>query len=269
MLGSSHYLRHRSEMAADPLSEILRLADARSVVSGGFTAGGAWAIRFPEMLKMKFCALVKGGCLLAIDGQKKPIRAEEGDVFLLCAQRAFTLASDLSVPAVEAAAVFTNDQEPFSQVGEGEDCSVIGGFVYLDPASGELLAGVLPPLIHVRAAAPQATVLRWLLDQFVREGEGALPGSTLVSVQLAQLMFVQILRLHLAGSGALPSGWLRALADPRLAPVMGLIHSDPARAWHLEELAKAASMSRTAFAVHFKAVAGIPPLAYLTEWRMH
>ncbi|TIW82485.1 MAG: helix-turn-helix transcriptional regulator, partial [Mesorhizobium sp.] len=32
--------------------------------------------------------------------------------------------------------------------------------------------------------------------------------------------------------------------------------------------AKACAMSRTSFAVHFRTVAGIAPLAYLTEWRM-
>ncbi|TIW06219.1 MAG: helix-turn-helix transcriptional regulator, partial [Mesorhizobium sp.] len=51
-------------------------------------------------------------------------------------------------------------------------------------------------------------------------------------------------------------------------PALRLMHGDPARAWHLEELAKACAMSRTSFAVHFRTVAGIAPLAYLTEWRM-
>jgi len=49
---------------------------------------------------------------------------------------------------------------------------------------------------------------------------------------------------------------------------LGLMHGDPARDWHLPELAKAAAISRTAFATHFKSVAGVAPLAYLTEWRM-
>jgi AraC-like DNA-binding protein len=81
-------------------------------------------------------------------------------------------------------------------------------------------------------------------------------------------MFVQILRAHLAASGTLAAGWLGALGDPRIAPALRLMHSDPSRSWHLEELAKAAAMSRTTFAVHFRRVAGVAPLTYLTEWRM-
>jgi AraC-like DNA-binding protein len=143
-----------------------------------------------------------------------------------------------------------------------------GGHVRLDAASRGLLADVLPPLIHVRAASPQATVLQWLLDQLVRERAAELPGANVASAQLAQLMFIQLLRVHLASSGPLAAGLLRAISDQRIAPALRLMHSDPGRRWLLEELAKAAAMSRTTFAVHFKTVAGVAPLTYLTEWRM-
>ena len=40
------------------------------------------------------------------------------------------------------------------------------------------------------------------------------------------------------------------------------------RAWQLNELAKASGMPRAAFAAYFKSVAGLTPIAYLTDWRM-
>ena len=46
------------------------------------------------------------------------------------------------------------------------------------------------------------------------------------------------------------------------------MHAEPARSWHLDELAKACAMSRTTFALHFSKIAGVAPLTYLTEWRM-
>jgi hypothetical protein len=85
---------------------------------------------------------------------------------------------------------------------------------------------------------------------------------------LAQLIFLQILRAHLAREGELAPGLLRVLADRRLAPALRLMHAQPARSWHLPELASAAAMSRTAFATRFKALAGMGPLAYLAQWRM-
>src|SRR5262249_1469024 len=144
----------------------------------------------------------------------------------------------------------------------------LGGHVELDPSSGRLLMDVLPPWIHIGAASPQAKVFRWLMDQLVSEEAAALPGRQLVSAQLTQLLFVQILREHLRNGSASSAGWLKGLGDPRIAPALALMHGDPARAWGLDELARASAMSRTTFAAHFKSVTGIAPVAYLTEWRM-
>jgi AraC-like DNA-binding protein len=253
-------------MNGDPFSDILQLTDAEKIVSGGFTAGGAWAVRFPEMGKMKFFGVVNGACWLCADGE--PVRAETGDVFLLSTSRPFVLAGDLGVTPVDAIALFSTDERGFRKVGDGAECTLIGGFVKLDSASGAALGTVLPPLIHVRAASAQAAVLQWLLDQFVREREAELPGSNLASGRLAQLMFVQILRVHLETSDTATASWLRALADPRIAPAIRLMHGEPGRPWQLQELAKAVAMSRTTFAGHFKTVTGVAPLAYLTAWRM-
>src|SRR5580704_18126812 len=247
-------------MIADPFSDILKLTNAETFVSGGFTAGGSWAIRFPSPDKIKFFALVKDNCWLRIDGQASPIRVEEGDVLLLSAQPSFVLASDLTTIPVDATGLFTGTVYRTAKLGQGEDCIQIGGHVRLDASSGGLLADVLPPLIHVRAASPHATVLRWLLDQLVHEQAAERAGASLVSAQLAQLIFIQILRAHLesgdlaAGSAA---GWLRALGAQRIAPALRLMHSNPARSWQLEELARATAMSRTTFVVRF-ATADLP-----------
>jgi AraC-like DNA-binding protein len=189
-------------------------------------------------------------------------------VFLLSARRSFVLSSDLAAVPVEAASVFSPNLSEVVQLGGGEECLQVGGFVRLDPASGGLLTDVLPPLVHIRAASPHATVLRWLLDQLVHERVEKLPGASLASAQLAQLIFIQILRAHLETSGALTTGWLRALADKRIAPALCMMHGDPGRSWQLEELAKATAMSRTTFVVRFKTAAGVAPLTYLLNWRM-
>jgi AraC-like DNA-binding protein len=130
------------------------------------------------------------------------------------------------------------------------------------------LADVLPPWIHVPAASPQAAAFRGLLDQLVEERSAKRPGAELASAHLAQLLFIQILRAHLETSAPMPAGWLRALRDPRIVPALLLMHGDPARAWQLEELAKACAMSRTTFAFHFRTTAGVPPLTYLAQWRI-
>lgn len=255
-------------MSSDPFSDILKFTSAESLVTGGFTAGGAWAIRFPAPDKIKFFAVVKGRYWVRIDGGTEPVHFATGDVGLLAAKRSFVLASNLDVVPVDAMSVFSGTGRTAAQLGDGADFAHIGGHVLLDPASGRLLADVLPPWIHVPAASPQAAAFRWLLDQLVEESRAEQPGTQLASAQLAQLLFIQILRAHLKTSAPMPAGWLRALGDPRIAPALRLMHGDPARAWHLDELAKACAMSRTTFAFHFRTIAGVAPLNYLTAWRM-
>ncbi len=153
------------------------------------------------------------------------------------------------------------------KLGKGDAFSYIGGHVTVDPTRGRLLSEILPVWIHSRAAAPETATFRWLIDRLVVEKDTALHGSQLASAQLTQLLFIQILRSHLNSSSHMPPGWLRALADPRVAPALRLMHGHPDRAWHLEELARSCAMSRTSFALHFRNVAGVAPLTYLAEWR--
>jgi len=268
MLYSAIKLRERTTVSTDPFSDILKFTNAKSLVTGGFTAGGAWAIRFPAPDKIKFFAVVKGACWVHIDGEAEPVHFGTGDVGLITAKRSFVLASDLEITPVDAMNVFSGTGRTTAILGDGNDFAHIGGHVLLDPASERLLADVLPPWIHVPAASRQAMSFRWLLDQLVEERAADRPGTQLVAAQLAQLLFIQVLRAHLETSGPMPAGWLRALSDPRIAPALRLMHSDPARSWHLDELARACAMSRTTFAFHFRTIAGVAPLAYLAEWRM-
>lgn len=268
MLESTTYLRDSAEMTADPLSDILKLTQAESLVTGGFTAGGSWAIRFPAPTTIKFFAVVRGTCWACIDGEPTPIRFAKGDVGLMAAPRSFVLASEPGLEPVDAMTLFSGAGKSTKQLGDGNEFAQIGGHVLLDSSSGLLLANVLPPWIRIDAAKTQAAAFRWLLDQLVAERADNQPGARLASAHLAQLLFIQILRAHMETAAAISPGWFRAMSERRLAPAMALMHGEPARNWRLDELAHACAMSRTTFAHHFRIAAGVAPLTYLAEWRM-
>jgi AraC-like DNA-binding protein len=132
----------------------------------------------------------------------------------------------------------------------------------------ELLAAGLPPVVHVRASAAEATHLRDTLERIWEEATARRVGAEFAINQHAQLLVLSVLRAHLAAAGELPTGWLRLLADDQLRPAVSLMHAQPGRQWRLDDLARAAAMSRTTFAERFRGVAGVPPLTYLSAWRM-
>ena len=46
------------------------------------------------------------------------------------------------------------------------------------------------------------------------------------------------------------------------------MHGDPARSWTVAELAREASLSRSAFFDRFTRIVGLAPMEYLLGWRM-
>jgi AraC-like DNA-binding protein len=255
-------------MTGDPFSDVLNLIRAKSVVSGSLVAGGAWAIRFPPSDLVNFWGIVRGECWLITETSDAPLHLEAGDFLLRTASEPAMLATDLNAKPVDFEDVLAAGTEGTLRHGNGDEFFMIGGKVELDAAQGAALLASLPPSIHIRHGSSHATVLGYLLAQLVRERTEGLPGVATASAQLAHLMFIQILRAHLDLGATLTPGWLRLMGNQRLAPALRLLHENPARAWGLEELAYECGMSRASFAVHFKASAGITPLAYLTQWRM-
>lgn len=269
MLVDAEYLRENPGMDIDPFSEILALTQAQAVHTGGFRAGGQWSIRFRSRHRIKLSAVLDGGCWFWFEDAPETLtRLEAGDIGLLTAQRTYILASEPGLEPVEATSLFPTTGRVNEVIGDGADFGFIGGHILLNPLNGGLLADVLPPWLHIRGGSPEAAAFSWLLNRLVEEAASPLPGAQLASSHLAQLLFTEILRSHLGAGGPLPAGWLRALADPRTAPALRLMHGEPGRDWGLEELARACAMSRTTFAGHFKTVSGKAPLTYLTEWRM-
>ena len=255
-------------MFDDPLSEILAFVGARCEVAGGFTAGGDWGIRFPRPDAIKFGVVAAGACWMRVDGLAAPQTLQAGDVFFVKGDRAFDLLSDLDVAPLDAREVFRDAPDSMASLGDGTDVLYLGGHVELDEMRRELLLDELPPVIHVAGNSEHAAGLQWLAREVVAEVQNKQAGAGLSTASLAQLLFVRVLRAHLESGGRANIGWLRGLGDPRIARVIALMHSDPARNWHLGDLAKAAGMSRSVLAARFKAVCGVPPLTYLTDWRM-
>lgn len=274
MLESLDNLRDSTEVA-DPLTDTLALTEAHCHVSRGFEAYGEWALRYPASHRLKFTATVEGTCWIDFDDlDVGRIAMEPGDVVLFDGRHEFVKGNSDSVPIGDAVEAFGAADGTIARFGDGAGSGRgpkvvgVGGHVSLNRTGEELLMRALPPVIHLRATDERAATFRWLLKRLAREAATSEPGASLAADDVAHLLFLEALRACLTEADALPAGWLRAIADERIAPALRLMHDQPGRAWQLEELARAAAMSRTTFAERFRSVAGVPPLTYLLNWRM-
>ena len=252
----------------DPLSDILSLLKPNSYGFRGLDAGGDWALSFGADDSIRCYAVQSGACWLALDGTAEPIRLAVGDFVLLPGGKGYRLYSTADAPVTDAFRFF-----PAVPAGEtavlngGGGVLGVGGYFGFEGMHAELLLGMLPSIVHVRAEANKAA-LRSSIDRLMGELKEPKPGSALLAEHLVQALLIEALRLHLAEHSRHRSGWLFALADRQMSAVIGAMHAEPGRKWTLESLAKVAGMSRSSFAVRFKATVGEPAMDYLTRWRM-
>jgi AraC-like DNA-binding protein len=268
MIDDPDFLRESTEVVGDQLSEVFDLVEVRGQMTGGFAVRGPWVARSAVEDPLKLIAMACGRARLTTDGVEGPIELEPGDVAIL--NNRSWLALEGGTGDGPRREIMPETDHPSTRL-IGADCGtadvVVGGRVDLNPAGRALLLQALPPVGHVRASAASATNLRGSLDRLVDEVTGNRIGSAFAIRQHGQLLLLEVLRAYV-DQAELPPGWLRVLTDEQLRPAITLMHTEPGKPWRLEELARAAAMSRTSFAERFRIVAGVPPLTYLSRWRM-
>ncbi|MFD6289222.1 cupin domain-containing protein [Streptomyces sp. NPDC060205] len=255
-------------MTGDLLSEVFDVVEIRGLVSGGFTARGPWVARSVLTDPVKFIAMARGRARLAADGIGAPLDLQPGDIAILNGRTWLELRGGTGegpLREIEMPVGYSSLHEA-ADLADADDI-VLAGHIELNPAGKALLLEALPPVGHVRASAATAPRLCSSLQRILDEVTGNLMGSAFAIRQHGQLLLLDMLRAY-ADQAVLPPGRLRLLADEQLRPALDLMHAQPGRPWQLAELARAASMSRTTFAARFRLVAGMPPLTYLSRWRM-
>jgi AraC-like DNA-binding protein len=267
MVVSPGFLLDSTDVVSDELSDVFEVVEVRGLVSGGFAVRGDWVTRFQLNHPLKLVAMVCGRARLTADGVD-PIELAAGDVAVLNNRRWAVLDGGDGEETVE---FVLRESDAFLRIC-GADCDgadvVIGGHIDVNSAGEALLVQALPPVGHVRASAAEAGNLHAILDRLADEVISDRMGAAFAIQLHGQLLLLEVLRAFLSQTDELPPGWLRLLADGRLRPALRLLHAQPGKAWRLDDLARAAAMSRTSFAERFRVVAGVPPLTYLNSWRM-
>ncbi|MEH3053917.1 MAG: AraC family transcriptional regulator [Patulibacter minatonensis] len=95
-------------------------------------------------------------------------------------------------------------------------------------------------------------------------------GAPLVASRLLEVILLQLLRWvfdHPQEAG-ISRGLVQGMADPGIAGALTAVHEEPGAAWSLDELARTATMSRSAFAARFRELVGETPAAYVAGYRV-
>jgi AraC-like DNA-binding protein len=218
-----------------------------------------------------FHLITEGACWVELAGQA-PLQLAAGDVVVFPQGDAHRMASEAGLPAATGArldAVLARRPRTLAYGGGGPTTRLVCGYLACDARFARLLLAGLPPLVRVNVRGSDAGA--WL-EASVRyalgEARSPRPGGAGVLAKLAEVLFIEVLRLYMHEPDAGRTGWLAGLGDRVVGAALNALHARPAHAWTLEELAREAHTSRSVLAERFQHLVGNSPMQYLTQWRM-
>lgn len=275
---------HRA--ATDTLSDVLRVVRLTGAVFFAIDASAPWVVDTPAASTIgphllpgaehviEFHVVSAGACWGGVRGEPA-LRLEAGDLIVFPQGDPHVLSSAPGMRGEPDLAPFRSASErrlPISlsvNGGGAEQTQIICGFLGCDARPFNPLLATLPRVIHLRGGASDSdSVLRRLVELAVVESAAPRAGSDCILSRLSELLFVEVVRRHVA---ALPSenvGWLAGLRDAHIGRALQLVHQRPSHPWSLDELAREVAMSRSTLAERFAHFVGVPPMQYLAQWRI-
>ena len=264
----------------DPLSDLLRVIRLDGAFFVSVEAVEPWSIAAvaahelsPRILPdaehlISYHILTEGHAYGGLTGEEQVellpgdvIVFPHGDPHLMSSQRGLRLG-----PGVNTAAPDRFPQTLQLGAAGPRGAAFVCGFLGCDLRPFNPLLAALHRRLHLRGLS--SAWLGAFTGQVTEESRRGRAGADCVLTRLAELMFIEVVREHLARLPEGQTGWLAGLRDPVVGAALGRLHAEPARAWTLDALAQEVAASRSRLAERFTALVGQPPMQYLAQWRM-
>ena len=218
-----------------------------------------------------FHLVTEGECWVEL-GDMPPQRLVAGDAVVFPRGDAHRMGSAPGLTPAQGARladVLARRPRVLAYGGGGAGTKLVCGYMACDARLARMLLAGLPPLVKVSVRGSAAGV--WLeasLRYALAEARSPRPGGHGVLAKLAEVLFIEVLRIHMNAQPEGHTGWLAAVNDRIVGAALQALHDEPARAWTLDELARDACTSRSVLAERFQALVGQAPMQYLAQWRM-
>lgn len=246
-------------MTKDPLFQIFSTLKVSANVFHNGQYCGNWAVNTSGQNYINFHLVTHGECELTLPGKDDVTTLASGDIVIFPRDAQHRLAGANSLNAQENAQVSVGMQSD-----EDDGTGLVCGHLSHQHPMVKDITRHLPDCVIVRGAEPAHQSLCALVNALRSESYRADHDVSLVMSKLAETIMILLFRDHLHGD----SGVLAASLHPKLGPVMEALHTSPATAWTVDELAKLAGQSRSGFTDTFRTVMGMSVMNYLTQWRL-
>jgi AraC-like DNA-binding protein len=269
----------------DPLSEVLRAVRLSGAAFFAVDASAPWVAETPPGRAIgahlmpgaehviDYHVITSGSCWAGIV-EEPAVRLDAGDVIVFPKGDAHVLSSapgmrgTVDESRLQAARL---GRLPIAIVIDGggpERAGVICGFLGCDERPFNPLLSALPRVIHIKKQDTSSGFIEQFMGVAAAESAAERAGGECVLARLSEVLFVEVVRRYVATLPPENVGWLAGLRDESIGRVLSKMHGRPAHPWNLDDLAREVGLSRSVLAERFLHFVGVPPMQYLTQWRL-
>jgi len=270
-------------VASDILSSVLSAVRLTGALFFDVAARAPWVAEAPPARMLgplllpgsehviEYHVVTEGSCWASLVGEPA-IELGQGDIVVFPQGDAHVMSSapGMRGPAdIEQFRIPNGYPLPIAiELGEsGDSAHLVCGFLGCDVTPFNPLLATLPRLLCRRRSSTE-TELDSLVRLALSESTRSRPGSECVLARLSEVLFLEVVRQHVAAAPMESAGWLAGLRDQHVGRALAHLHRQPAHPWTLDELARDTGLSRSMLAERFTQLVGEPPMQYLAKWRM-
>jgi AraC-like DNA-binding protein len=271
-------------VSMDPLSDVLRTVRLTGSVflSGHFTAPWCISVKItanecarhlPTLPAQIICyhVVVEGQLLVGVDSEP-PVEVSAGEIVLFPQNAPHILADRRGVQPISASELIERSPDGgLSRIvhgGGGVATRIVCGFLESEDSYNPLFSSLPKALkIDMRGGAAREWIeasVRFAANELA---EGRLASSSVIT-RLSESLLTEAVREYASTLAEEEMGWLKGVRDPHIGRALALIHHQLGAPWSAETLAREVALSRSAIVERFSSLVGMPPIRYLTFWRL-
>jgi AraC family transcriptional regulator, activator of mtrCDE len=248
------------------LNEILRRISFRAEVFYRGQLCDSWALDTSGTGNVNFHIVCQGECWLHLPNNQVATKLTGGDIVVFPHDAAHIIGSSEASPTTFGIQSITREVALGSN---NPGTALICGFLEIDHLVRRLLMGALPEFIVIGAQTDESNnAIRTLLELLFAEARMDEVGATAILDRLADALLFYIVRDLVEKDLPVP-GLLGAFGDAQICKAILAINEKPGEHWTLDNLAEKSHLSRSVFAERFFQACGMPPIEFLTVWRMY
>lgn len=267
----------------DALSEVLKIVKLDSAFFHNAEFSAPWSFSSPDSCKLApyinrssghvivYHLLIEGKAYARLGSER--LEVLPGDVVVFPHGDSHFLESG---PCPRSLDVENELQRIFSQGltvsrfgGGGEVTRFVCGFLVCDPTLSQAFLPGLPPMFKINIRQEESG--QWLENSIrysMADSKSRNPSTEAVLARLCEALFMETLRRYISLLPEKHTGWLAGARDAEVGKALAQIHRRPAARWTVADLAHEAGLSRSVLAERFRRYLGVPPVEYLTRWRL-